>query len=311
MTVLINGQPQTITAAPGSYVAFDRTWKTGDLVVVRIPMTLHMEALPDDSHLQALMYGPVVLAGDLGTSGLENVKRYGPSAPPMGRVPSVDVPTFVASSPTDVLAHVKPVDGKPLTFQTAGLGKPNDVTLIPLYKTFEPRYTVYWTVDNPGEYAAHKAELDALAAKHHDIESRTIDRVDVNSDDGRGKASESESAHAFASQASSVGFVDERRWRDASRGGFISYDLKIQPGTPASIVCTYRGSEGQRRAFDILVDGQKVASESLEYHPAELIDREYQLPDAVTQGKSKVTVRLQPQENARTGGLVEIRSVTR
>jgi hypothetical protein len=274
-------------------------------------MTLHMEALPDDSHLQALMYGPVVLAGDLGTSGLENVKRYGPSAPPMGRVPSVDVPTFVASSPSDVLAHVKPVDGKRLTFQTAGLGKPNDVTLIPLYKTFEPRYTVYWTVDNPSEYAAHKAERDALAAKHRDIESRTIDRVDINSADNTPSASVSEREHAFTSQTSSIGFVDQRRWRDASRGGFLSYDLKVRPDAPTSIVCTYRGSEGQRRVFDILVDGQKVASESLEYHPAELLDREYQLPDAATRGKSKITVRLQPQENARTGGVVEIRTVTR
>jgi DUF1680 family protein len=304
MTVLINSQPQAITATPGSYVAIDRTWKTGDLVIVRMPMTLHMEALPDDSHMQALMYGPVVLAGDLGTSGLENVKRYGPSAPPMGRVPSVDVPTLVANSPSDVIAHVKAVDGKPLTFQTSGLGKPNDVTLIPLFKTFEPRYTVYWTVDNPAEYDAHKAELAALAAKHRDIEARTIDRVDINSDD-------SERAHAYAGQTASTGFVDQRRWRDASRGGFLSYDLKVRPDAPASIVCTYRGSEGRRRVFDILVDGEKVASESLEYHPAELLDREYQLPDAVTRGKSKITVRLQPQANAQTGGVVEIRSVTR
>ena len=304
MTVRINDEPQTITATPGSYVAIDRTWKTGDLVSIRIPMTLHMEALPDDAHVQALMYGPIVLAGDLGMSGLENVKRYGPSAPPVGRVPSIDVPTFVVNSPSDVSAHVKPVDSKPLTFQTSGLGKPNDVTLIPLYKTFENRYTVYWTIDNPSEYDAHKAELAAAAATHRDIEARTIDRVDVNSDD-------SERSHAYAGQASSNGFVDQRRWRDAGRGGFLSYDLKIHPAAPVSIVCTYRGSEGRRRVFDILVDGQKVASESLEYHPAELIDREYQLPEAVVQGKSKITIRLQPQPNARTGGVVEIRTVTR
>src|SRR5262249_35183862 len=97
MTVLVNGTPQTISASPGSYVAVDRTWETGDLISVQTPMSLHMEALPDDPHLQALMYGPVVLAGDLGTSGLENVKRYGPSAPPVGRVSSIDVPTFVAN----------------------------------------------------------------------------------------------------------------------------------------------------------------------------------------------------------------------
>jgi uncharacterized protein len=304
MTLSVNGRTQQVTESPGSYVTIEREWKTGDRIDVRLPMSLHMEALPDDSHVQALMYGPVVLAGDLGTSGLENVKRYGPSAPPVGRVSSIDVPTFLANSPADVIAHVKLVAGKPLTFQTSGLGKPNDVTLIPLYKTFEPRYTVYWTVYNATEYDAHKAELAAVAAKHRDIETRTIDRVDVSSD-------ASEQAHAYASQAGGNGFVDERRWRDAGRGGFLSYDLKVRPDAPASIVCTYRGSEGQRRAFDVLVDGEKVASESLEYHPAELLDREYQVPDALTRGKSKVTVRLVPQPNARTGGVVEIRTVGR
>ncbi len=304
MTLSVNGRQQRVTQQPGSYVTIDREWKTGDRIDVRMPMSLHMEALPDDARVQALMYGPVVLAGDLGTSGLENVKRYGPSAPPVGRVPSIDVPAFVANSPADVLTHVTPVAGKPLTFRTAGVGKPNDVTLIPLYKTFEPRYTVYWTVDTPAEYDAHKADLAAAATKRRDIEARTIDRVDVSSD-------ESERAHAYASQSGGNGFVDERRWRDAGRDGFLSYDLKVGTDAPAAVVCTFRGSEGPRRAFDVLVDGEKVASENLEYHPAELLDREYPIPDALTRGKSRITVRLVPQPNARTGGLVELRTVRR
>jgi DUF1680 family protein len=304
MTIRVNSQPQTISEGPGSYVTIDRTWKTGDLVNIRMPMSLHMEGLPDDPHIQALMYGPVVLVGDLGTAGLENVSRYGPSEPPVGRASSVEVPTFVAKSPADVIAHVKPVAGEPLTFRTSGLGKPGDVTLIPLYKTFEPRYTVYWTVYNAAAYDAHKSELAAEAAKHRDIESRTIDRVDVNSDD-------SEKAHAFASRAGDSGYVEQRRWRDAGPGGFLSYALTLRPGAPTAIVCTFRGSEGQRRAFDVLVDGEKVASDALEYHPAELLDREYQIPETLARGKSSVTVRLVPQANARTGGLVEVRTVSR
>ena len=305
IAIAINGRPETITAKPGSYVTLDRTWKTGDRIDVTIPMSLHMEALPDDNHLQALMYGPVALAGDLGTAGLESVKRYGPSAPPMGRVASIDVPTFVADSPAQVLAHVKPVAGKPLTFQTSGLGKPNDVTLIPLYKTFEPRYTVYWTIYNPTEYEAHKAEIEAAAARRRDIETRTIDRVDVTSD-------ASEQAHGYKGESTNEGFVENRRWRDAARNGFLSYDLTLQPGKPLALVCTYRGGEGQRRSFDVLVDGVKVATENLAYHPAELIDREYEVPAKLLEGgKSKITVRFEPQPNARTGGVVEVRTVQR
>jgi hypothetical protein len=301
MTVTLNGRRQTLAGAPGSYVTLDREWKSGDTVQIRIPMALHMEALPDDPHIQALMYGPVVLAGDLGVDGLEGVKRYGPSAPPMGRVSSVNVPTLVASSAADVLAHVKPVAGSPLTFRTSGLGKPNDVTLIPLYKTFEPRYTVYWTVYNPAEYAGHKADLDALAARRTSIAARTIDLVDVTSD-------ASEQAHAYKSQGAAEGYVETRRWRDA-RDGFLSYELKVQPDTPVTLVATYRGGEGQRRTFDILVDGEKIATEALAYHPAELMDREYAIPERLTRGKSRITVRFEPQASARTAGVVELRSV--
>ena len=301
ITVLVNGQRQAIAGKPGSYVSIDRQWRSGDTVQVQLPMSLHMEALPDDPHIQALMYGPIVLAGDLGTEGLSGLKRYGPSAPPLGRVSSIEVPTFVADSAADVLARVKPVSGKPLTFQTTGLGKPNDVTLIPLYKTFEPRYTVYWTIYNPTEYDAKKAEIAALAAKRKSVADRTIDLVDVSSD-------ASEQAHGYQGQGTEDGFVETRRWRDA-RNGFLSYELKIDPATDITLVATYRGGEGQRRVFDVLVDGVKVASESLAYHPAELMDREYKLRSELTKGKQKITVRLVPQPNARTGGLIELRTV--
>jgi len=301
ITVLVNGQRQAIASKPGSYVSIDRQWRSGDTVQVQLPMSLHMEALPDDPHIQALMYGPIVLAGDLGTEGLSGLKRYGPSAPPLGRVSSIEVPTFVADSAADVLARVKPVTGKPLTFQTTGLGKPNDVTLIPLYKTFEPRYTVYWTIYNPTEYDAKKAEIAALAAKRKSVADRTIDLVDVSSD-------ASEQAHGYQGQGTEDGFVETRRWRDA-RNGFLSYELKIDPATDITLVATYRGGEGQRRVFDVLVDGVKVASESLAYHPAELMDREYALRSELTKGKQKITVRLVPQPNARTGGLIELRTV--
>jgi len=301
ITVLVNGQRQAIAGKPGSYVSIDRQWRSGDTVQVQLPMSLHMEALPDDPHIQALMYGPIVLAGDLGTEGLSGLKRYGPSAPPLGRVSSIEVPTFVADSAADVLARVKPVSGKPLTFQTTGLGKPNDVTLIPLYKTFEPRYTVYWTIYNPTEYDAKKAEIAALAAKRKSVADRTIDLLDVSSD-------ASEQAHGYQGQGTEDGFVATRRWRDA-RNGFLSYQLKIDPATDITLVATYRGGEGQRRLFDVLVDGVKVASESLAYHPAELMDREYALRSELTKGKQKITVRLVPQPNARTGGLIELRTV--
>ena len=42
-----------------------------DRVRVRLPMTVRAEPLPDDPSLVAFMFGPLVLAGDLGRDGRE------------------------------------------------------------------------------------------------------------------------------------------------------------------------------------------------------------------------------------------------
>ena len=36
---------------------------------------------------------------------------------------------------------------------------------------------------------------------------------------------------------------------------------------PVALVALYRGSEGRRRVFDVLVDGTPIATETLPYHP--------------------------------------------
>ena len=161
---------------------------------------------------------------------------------------------------------------------------------------------MYWTIYSPSEWEKHKASEAAGLVRRKDIASRTIDLVNVSSDD-------SERQHKYVGSGTDEGFVEERRWRDAGGTGFLSYDLDVRAGAPVVLVCTFRGSEGQRRAFDVLVEGTVIRSDTLEYHPAELLDREYDVPANLTRGKTKITVRLQPQPGARTGGVVEIRTI--
>jgi DUF1680 family protein len=61
----VNGQPQPITAAQG-FVAIARTWRTGDLVELNLPLNLRLETLPANggpAHPErvALLCGPLVL----------------------------------------------------------------------------------------------------------------------------------------------------------------------------------------------------------------------------------------------------------
>ena len=104
-------------------------------------MRLTVEAMPDEPTTQAFLYGPLVLAGDLGSQGLTEPLTVGPNAPRMRGLP-LEIPSLKAPGP-DPAAWIKPA-GAPLTFRTAGQSQ--DVTLAPINSLFGKRYAIYWQV---------------------------------------------------------------------------------------------------------------------------------------------------------------------
>jgi uncharacterized protein len=142
-SVKLNGKTLDSYAAPGSYLTLARTWTKGDKIEMALPMELHVETMPDDHSQQAFLYGPVVLAGDLGSDGLEEKVIIGPNAPHLNQMP-MEVPTFRAGN-ADPSSWIKPADG-PLSFRTSG--QPKDVALQPLNSIFNKRYSVYWQVSS-------------------------------------------------------------------------------------------------------------------------------------------------------------------
>src|SRR6266852_1221864 len=69
---------------PGSYVELKRSWKNGDTVALILPKTLRIEPTPDNPNRVALMWGPLVLAGDLGPER----ERRGGGGQPAPTIPS-------------------------------------------------------------------------------------------------------------------------------------------------------------------------------------------------------------------------------
>lgn len=118
-TVMINGRPQTIGSKPGQYIEVDRTWQDGDVVRVRLPMQRQLQALPNAPNLAAVMNGPIVLAGRLGTEGL--------------------------TAGADLIVNERESGqmlDKPIA--TPRLAASKDVELVPWYRIAHERYTLYW-----------------------------------------------------------------------------------------------------------------------------------------------------------------------
>jgi DUF1680 family protein len=143
-TVKINGAPSAVFASPSSYVTLARMWKTGDRVELELPMGLSAAPMPDDPTVQAVMYGPLVLAGRLGTEGLTRAMQYGEYDCELKGDP-VRVSDIAGGA--DVSSWVEPVPGRRLTFRTRSPGGPSESReLVPLNRLFGERYAVYWKV---------------------------------------------------------------------------------------------------------------------------------------------------------------------
>ena len=141
-TVKLNGEALPVFSSPSSYLSVTRAWKDGDRLEVSLPMSLHVDAMPDDPTVQAMMYGPFVLAGRLGDSGLTPALTYpGYDTAPQGE--PVPVPAIASSSPNPT-GWVEPVKDQALAFQSVGQNE--SLSLVPLYRVSGQRYAVYWKV---------------------------------------------------------------------------------------------------------------------------------------------------------------------
>ena len=302
VVIKINGQGQNVAGVPGSYLDLNREWHDGDQVDIRFPLTLHIETLPDNPNLVAILYGPIVLAGDLGTKDLPN--PYTRDQTDLNHVPSPAAPAFVTEA-RNWLERVQPVRGKPLTFRTKGLGRPKDVTLIPFYQTHHQRYSVYWPVFTPLAWKQKASALAAADVRRRTMERRTVDVVHPGQP-------QSETDHRYRGEQSQTGDFNGRKWRHAPSAGWFRYELAVAKDRPINLVCTYWGSDAGNRVFDVVVDGVKIATQKLDHNrPGEFYDEIYPLPADVTRGKERVTVEFRAQPDNLAGGLYDLRTLRR
>ena len=289
-SVSVNGKPLPATTEPGGYLAIDRTWHDGDTVQLTLPMALRLESMPDNPDRAAVLYGPIVLAGDLGPGELEDVR----------------VPVLVTED-RDPAHWLEPVEGKPLHFRTTDIGKPGDVTLSPFYATHHRRYTVYWDFFTTEQWQAEEVRYAAEQERQRMLEKRTLDQVGI-------AEQQSEIDHALKSENSRTGDFRGRKWRDADNGWF-SYnlstrgrDLRTRGHDALSLLCTYWGSEAGDRTFDILVNGKKIATQTLHQdQPDAFFDKEYPIPPSLVKGKDAVTVRFESHPSNMAGGIFGLR----
>ena len=291
ISATVNGKAVNARSTPSSYLEIRREWKDGDRLEVTLPMTLRLETMPDNSNRVAVLYGPIVLAGALGEVG-----------DPAARKPDF-VPVLVTEGrpPTDWLTAVP---SQPCAFRTRGVGQPRDVLLFPFFRMHDQRYTVYWDLFTASQWSARAAAYRADQDRQQELDARTLDVLQIGE-------MQPERDHHLQGDRTSAGEAFGRKWRHATEGGWFSFDMKVAPDAPVQLVVTYWGSDGGgMREFDIMVDGEKIATQKLEKnHPDQFFDEVYPLSESITRGKTRVTVNFQAHPNKWAGGVFDARVI--
>lgn len=278
-SVEVNGTPVKDLPGPGSYVDIKRAWKTGDVVRVSLPKTLRLEATPDNRREAAILWGPLVLAGDLGPE---------PPRGTAGRQMPQESPVFVAAD-RPVAEWVKPVAGRPGIFKSEGVGRDRDVELVPFYRLHHRAYTAYWDVLTPAELEKRTAERTAERERLRKLEEATIAFI-VPGEQA------AETAVNQQGEETTIVRADGRAGRRAAQ--WFSYDLAIDPARPVALVVTYTSDTRRAKAFEVLVEGQRVGGQTIpESSEARFFDVQYQIPAELVRGKQKATVRFVATSN--------------
>ncbi len=145
-----------------------------------------------------------------------------------------------------------------------------------------------------------EADLEAREASKEATQKQRAQRIIDNVAIGDEAA---ESKHNLQGEQTNSGAYGGKVWRDARRGGWFSYDLKALPDQPVVLMCTYWGSD-VRRTFDILVEEEKIATQTLSgKQPGKFYEVEYEIPAELTRGKEKVTVKFVCPPRSVAGGI--------
>jgi hypothetical protein len=294
--VRVNGEQVGDLPAPPAYVEIARTWKDGDRVAVTLPKSLRLEPAPDNPRRVAILWGPLVLAGNLGLEPeLGDERRGALSQPP---------PLLTAERP--VAEWVKPAPGRPGEFRTEGALEGRDLPLVPFYRLHRRVYAAYFDLFTPAEWEKQAAALAAERQRQQELERATVALV-------RPGEVQSERDFNLQGEETSV-FIEPISGRRGRRGRkWFAFDVPVKredAAKPLALVVTYHADQPRARAFEILVDDTRVAEQTL---PASgvsrFVDLEYALSAAVLEGKERVTVRFQAAEGREIAAVYGIRVV--
>ncbi|MES2646184.1 MAG: beta-L-arabinofuranosidase domain-containing protein [Bacteroidota bacterium] len=287
IVVLINGKTQKMVTGKDGYLVINRSWSNNDKIELTVTSSLYTESMPDNEDRKALFYGPVLLAGILGDKEPEPIKG---------------IPVLVTGN-NDPKQWIQKTRNNDLVFNTVNVAKPGDIKLIPFNKTKNEFYSVYWDVFTPEKWTTQQKIYEAERVKQQELEARTVDII-------RPGEMQPERDHNFEGDKTHTEQEHGKSWRLAEPGGYFSFTMKVDSSAKNALLCTYWGMDNRGRIFDILIDGETIATEDLnKFKGSQFYDISYPIATKLTANKQSVTVKFVPKTGNSAGPLYGCRMI--
>ena len=139
-SVKVNGRTVPAFADPSSYLVLRGPWKDGDRIELSLPMHLHGAPVPDKESLQAVMYGPLVLAARFEVEPREKWYRHFAAEEKQEPAPTLQFKGKL----DDPASWLEPASGR-LTFRAVSQNQ--TVVFAPLSTIIHERYSVYHEIN--------------------------------------------------------------------------------------------------------------------------------------------------------------------
>ncbi len=285
--IKINGNTYNYKTEKG-YAIVKNKWKKDDKIQISFPMDVHLVEANDkvaaDSGYLSIERGTIVYCAEFADNNGNVIDR------------TIERNTlFTTAYRPDLLHGVEVLKGTSNAYSTKEgseeiLVTDSEITLIPYYARSHR---------GAGEMLVWLPENQEIVKSRLQQINNIIDQVIVAND-------QSEKEHNLKghltnhSQAS--GWLSG--WRDASDGGWFSYDMTITPDKPVDLILTYFSLDGGNRYFEIFANDVKIGEQKLRTETfSDMVDRKYPIPFAVTKGKKKVTIKIKSIPGNIAGGV--------
>jgi DUF1680 family protein len=281
-TLAFNGKQLAIAGADG-YATLNRRLRKGDRIELTLPMSLYQEATPDNASVHAYLFGPMVLAADLGRDG----EPLLPDETPAVFAAVGGINNLPKSSGARDVFRLETTTGEWLTMR-------------PYYSQWHNRTAVYFESFQRKAWLAERGRRSQVKKERDATRAAAVDIFSPGDES-------SEAAHAYADDRTELTPYRGRRGRlIKAGGGFIEADLK-SANKPLTLFVTYWG-EAERGMLDISINGKLIATQKLNKEKAgDFYEASYAVPIELSRDKQKLRVRFEPQPNTRGPSIYGVR----